>query len=89
MIRQSKQDKIYTYTVDYTPLYALLQKRKLNRRKLEIMSGIGHSTVISIGKGKPISMKALLKICAVLNCEVNEVMLVKGLNQAYYEKYGS
>lgn len=89
MIRQSKKDKINTYKVDYSPLLSLLKKRKLNRRKLELISGIGHSTVTSIGKGLPISMKALLKICAVLDCEVNDVMLVKGLNQAYYEKYGS
>lgn len=89
MIRQSKKDKIYTYKVDYSPLLSLLKKKKLSRRKLEIMSGIGHSTVTSIGKGLPISMKALLKICAVLECEVNDVMKVKGLNQPYYDKYGS
>ena len=80
-MKNSNDDKIKDFKVDYSPLFKQLKEKHMNRYNLELMSGANHNSMDSIGKGKPISMKALLKICMVLDCEVNDVMLIKGLNK--------
>lgn len=33
-----------------------------------------HTTLAKLGKAKPVSMDVILRICAVLNCNISDVM---------------
>lgn len=80
-MKKTKTDKIVNYQIDYTPLYAILKERNMNRYNLSQLAGITRNTTDCIRKGLPISMKALLKICIALDCDVSDVMARKDINR--------
>ena len=80
-MKETKTDRIVNYQIDYSPLWAMLKERNMNRYNLSQLAGITRNATDCIGKGLPISMKALLKICIALDCDVSDVMTIKDMNQ--------
>lgn len=60
--------------VDYSGLWKLLIDRKMNKTQLKEAAHISTNAVAKLGKGEFVSMETLEKICAVLKCNINDIM---------------
>lgn len=80
-MRQSKNDPISGYRADYSPLMEKLRERKMRRHRLVTLLNLNNQTMTQIGKGLPISMKILIKLCLYFDCEPSEIILVKDANK--------
>lgn len=58
----------------YDKLWKLLIDKKMNRTELKNMAGISFNVLAKMGKGEPISMESLYKICKVLKCNIGDIM---------------
>ena len=50
--------------------------RKMNRMQLKEASQISGATIAKLGKDDLVSMKSILKICRVLNCDIGDIVEV-------------
>lgn len=65
----------------YDNLWKLLIDKKLKRTELKELCGISSNVLAKLGKGQPVSMESLEKICVALNCSIEDVMsFVEGEN---------
>lgn len=60
--------------VCYDNLWKLLIDKKLKRTDLKDICAISSNVLAKLGKNEPISMDSLEKICASLNCRVEDVI---------------
>jgi len=60
--------------VSYDKLWKLLIDKKMNRTDLKEAAGISFNVLAKMGKGEFISMESLYKICAVLNCDIGDIV---------------
>lgn len=60
--------------VSYDKLWKLMIDKKINKTQLKDMTGITSNCMAKMGKNKPIHMAALVKICEVLDCEINDIV---------------
>lgn len=60
--------------ISYNRLWKLLIDRKMKKKDLVEAAGVSWSTITKMGRDEHVSTDILEKICAALECEVNEVM---------------
>ena len=60
--------------ISYNRLWKLLIDRKMKKKDLVEMAGVSWSTIVKMGRDEHVSTDILVKICAALGCEVDEVM---------------
>lgn len=60
--------------VSYNNLWKLLIDKNMNKTKLKEASGISFNVVARMGKGEPVSMESIEKICTTLNCNIGDIM---------------
>lgn len=60
--------------ISYNKLWKLLIDRKMKKKDLVETAGVSWSTVVKMGRDEHVSTDILVRICAALNCELNEVM---------------
>ena len=60
--------------VNYDKLWKLLIDKKLSKTDLTSMAGISTNAMAKMGKEENVSTKVLGKICAVLNCRVEDII---------------
>jgi DNA-binding Xre family transcriptional regulator len=58
----------------FAPLWKLLIDKKLKRTDLLSLANLHPQTLARMGKDEPISMDALGKICAALNCRIEDIV---------------
>ena len=63
--------------LNYSGLFSLLQKNGMNRNALVKRVGLTHNAILSIKKGEPIAMSALMRICAYFHCDVSDVFKIE------------
>lgn len=63
--------------VSYIGLWRLLLEKGLQKQDLVEHAGLSSTTVAKMGKGEPVSTKVLEKICAYLECGVNDIISYK------------
>lgn len=63
--------------VSYMGLWKLLLEKELQKQDLVEHAGLSSATVAKMGKGEPVSNKVLDKICAYLECSVNDIISYK------------
>lgn len=61
-------------TISYNRLWKLLIDRKMKKKDLVETSGVSWSTITKMGRDEHVSTDILVKICAALECEIDEVM---------------
>ena len=69
-------------TISYNRLWKLLIDRKMKKKDLVEMAGVSWSTITKMGRDEHVSTDILVKICAALECEIDEVMEVVCVNSA-------
>ncbi len=58
----------------YTKLWKLLLDRNMLKKDLMQLTGINSSTIAKMGKGQPISMAVLARICDALGCDIGDIV---------------
>ncbi len=59
--------------VNYNRLWKLLIDKGINKTELREKTGMGSNTLAKMGKNQCVSMEVLLKICTVLDCNIDDV----------------
>ena len=60
--------------VSYKKLWKLLIDKEMNRSMLVTAAKVSPTTIAKLGKGEPVSIKILSRICDVLGCDIEDVM---------------
>lgn len=60
--------------ISYNRLWKLLIDRKMKKKDLVEMAGVSWSTIVKMGRDEHVSTDIVVKICAALECDVDEVM---------------
>ena len=58
----------------YKKLWKLLIDRDMKTKDLRELTKLSSSTIAKMTKNEPVSTDVLIKICAVLNCDVGDIM---------------
>lgn len=64
-------------SISYDKLWKLLIDKKMNRTALKDAAGISFNVLAKMGKGEPISMDSMLKVCKALDCDISDVMEIE------------
>lgn len=62
--------------IDYGPLWKTMQARQVTQYQL-LKSGIDNKTLDALKKNKNITLLTLEKLCTILNCTPNDVVMFK------------
>ena len=60
--------------VSYKKLWKLLIDKDMNKTDLRIATGISTSTIAKLSKGEDVTVSILTRICAVLGCDLGDIM---------------
>lgn len=60
--------------VNYNKLWKLMIDRKLMKKDLIAMAGISTNAMAKMGKEENVSTEVLGKICAALNCRIEDIV---------------
>ena len=60
--------------VSYNNLWKLMIDRKLMKKDLTAMAGISTNAMAKMGKEENVSTEVLGKICAALNCRIEDIL---------------
>ncbi|MDN5289939.1 helix-turn-helix domain-containing protein [Aerococcus urinaeequi] len=63
--------------ISYDKLWKLLIDKKMNKTDLKDQAGITYNIIARLGKGEPVSMESLYKICRSLECNIGDIMEFK------------
>ena len=73
--------------ISYKPLWKLLIDRDITKSELRVRAGISTRALAKLGKNEDVSTDVLRKICAVLNCDLSDIVETKcGKEQAEGER---
>lgn len=67
-------------SISYDKLWKLLIDKKMNRTALKDAAGISFNVLAKMGKGEPVSMESMLKVCKALDCDISDVMQIEREN---------
>jgi len=60
--------------MNYKPLWKMLIDRDMTKGQLRTMAGISTRALAKMGKNEDVSTDVLRKICAVLNCTLDDIV---------------
>ena len=58
----------------YNKLWKLLIDKNMTKSELTKAIGISSSTMAKMGKNENVSLEAIDKICALLECDINDIL---------------
>lgn len=59
---------------NYNKLWKILIDRNIRKEDLRVAAGITTTAMAKLGKNQPVHMEILLKICKVLDCQIEDVV---------------
>lgn len=62
----------------YNRLWKLLIDKGITKTKMRKRAGISTNILAKMGKGEPISMESLAKICTALECGLDDIVEISG-----------
>ena len=60
----------------YNKLWKMLIDRKITKTEMRKRAGITTNMLAKMGKGEPVSMDCLAKICSAMNCGIDDLSLI-------------
>ena len=60
----------------YNRLWKLLIDKKITKTDMRKQAGISTNILAKMGKGEPVSMESLAKICIALDCGLDDIVEV-------------
>lgn len=58
----------------YNKLWKLMIDKKINKTRLRKDAGISTNAMAKLGKDEAVSIQILEKVCAVLECEISDII---------------
>ncbi len=62
-------------TLNYNKLWKIVINRYIRKEDLRVAAGITTTTMAKLGKNEIVHMDILLKICKVLDCQIQELLI--------------
>lgn len=59
---------------NYNPLWKQLIDREITKTELKDRAGVSTNVIAKMGKGEPVSMDSLAKICITLECGLDDIV---------------
>ncbi|MBQ6887369.1 MAG: helix-turn-helix transcriptional regulator [Lachnospiraceae bacterium] len=69
-------------TISYNGLWKILIDKNLQRKDLKETLKISSSTFAKMGRGEPVSMDVLMRLCEYLNCNIGDIVSFVKDNEA-------
>ena len=69
-------------TISYNGLWKILMDKNLQRKDLKETLKISSSTFAKMGRGEPVSMDVLMRLCEYLNCNIGDIVSFVKDNEA-------
>jgi DNA (cytosine-5)-methyltransferase 1 len=66
-----------TFQVCYDKLWKLLSVRKMKKKDLQSKTKLSSAVIAKLGKGMPVHLNTLVKICSVLHCSLDDIVEVR------------
>lgn len=63
-----------SFQVCYDKLWQLLSSRKMKKKDLQSKTKLSSAVIAKLGKGLPVHLNTLLKICSVLHCTLDDIV---------------
>jgi DNA (cytosine-5)-methyltransferase 1 len=63
--------------ISYNKLWKLLIDKGIKRTELKQLAGVSTNVIAKLGKSEPVAMKTLAKVCAALQCGVDDIVEMK------------
>ncbi len=63
-------------TFSYNKLWKLLIDKQMMKKDLKQLANINSNTMANMGKGLPVSMDVLGRICVALQCNIGDIVEV-------------
>ena len=60
--------------VSYNKFFKLLIDRKMKKKDICKLSGVGTSTMAKMAKDENVSLDVLVRICRALNCTIDDIL---------------
>ena len=60
--------------ISYNKLWKLLIDKNMKKKDLKEKADISQNVMARLGKGQTVAMESMAKICAVLQCDIGDVM---------------
>lgn len=67
--------------ISYNRLWKLLIDKGMNRQQLRLQAGLSTGTMAKLGKNENVTTDVLLRICTVLDCELEQIMEIVRLRK--------
>lgn len=64
----------------YKKLWKLLIDKNLKKSDLEKITGLSRATIAKLSRGENVNTSVLERICIALNCELNDIVEIKEIN---------
>jgi len=61
-------------TISYNKLWKMLIDKGMNKRDLQIKTGVSSASIAKLGKAENVTTDVLLKICNGLGCRLEDIM---------------
>ena len=66
-------EKGISMVISYNGLWKLLIDKNMQRKDLEAALKISPNTIAKMGRGEPVAMTVLLRICEYLDCNIGDI----------------
>ena len=63
-----------TMTLSYKKLWHRLIDKEMTKTELQKAAGLSWGTVAKLNRGENVNTSILMRICAVLDCDISEIM---------------
>ena len=63
-----------TFTFDYDGLWYKLIDLKMKKKDLQKKAELSSNVIAKMGKGEPVNLEALARICDLLRCELSDLV---------------
>jgi len=66
--------------LSYNKLWKLMIDYNMNKIQLRRVAKISTNVITKLGRNEPVSIETLTKICAVLKCDVEDIMEINAID---------
>lgn len=68
-------------TYSYNKLWKLLIDKRMTKTQMRKAAGISTNILAKMGKGEPVAMDSLAKICVTLGCTLDDIVEINGVTE--------
>ncbi len=71
---RKEKKRLHGTAVSYDKLWKLLIDRKMKKKDLREATNLSPAVIAKMGRGEPVHLETLVRICRALHCRIDEVV---------------